>query len=306
MLAAGAAPEVVKAYVQNWTTPYSISADDVLRLHDKGAPTDVLTAVIRRSGELQAQRAAVAASNAPATASATPENPESESPPSFIYPYPTSYRAYTYSVSVPCLTRFCPATAMTTGQRLTVSATIHGRGTATGTILITLTIATATVGTDMVMPGMAMAIRAMDTAIPATATGTRMAVPDMDTVIPESRVATACRCMAAATPAALGLVAFTRAADGRAAAIRGAVTLAGVAGTVAGVAGTVAAVAGADRAFRSFLLLFVLSALAPAEARRVRVRARGTIKSKDIQPSSAAVDRAPAGPTILVRYAGRA
>src|SRR5438045_310125 len=42
---AGTDPAVVKSYVQTWPTPYSVTANDILRLHDLGVPSDVLTAL---------------------------------------------------------------------------------------------------------------------------------------------------------------------------------------------------------------------------------------------------------------------
>src|SRR5690349_18995287 len=53
MVQAGADTAVIKAYIQNWTTRFSVSADEILHLHDIGLPTDVLTTLIQRSAELQ-------------------------------------------------------------------------------------------------------------------------------------------------------------------------------------------------------------------------------------------------------------
>jgi hypothetical protein len=110
MLSARTDASVIKAYIQNWTSPFSLTADDILHLHDIGASTDVLTALISHSSELQAQAAVVA----------TPANPvppdlvATNMPPAVLYPYPTdnpapsaesypsyapvySYPAYSYS-----------------------------------------------------------------------------------------------------------------------------------------------------------------------------------------------------------------
>ena len=50
----GADPAVVKAFIQSWRTPYSISADEILRLHAVGVPSDALTALIQHGAELSA------------------------------------------------------------------------------------------------------------------------------------------------------------------------------------------------------------------------------------------------------------
>jgi len=108
MLEGGADSEVVKAYVLNWTTPYTVTSDDILRLHDHHATTEVLTSLIRRSGELQAQRNATqpatqALQQASAVAPGVPDytQPQDDNPPAVIYPYPSSYPAYTYSYLYP-------------------------------------------------------------------------------------------------------------------------------------------------------------------------------------------------------------
>lgn len=97
MMEGGTDAVVVKAYVLNWNQPFSISADEILRLHDLGASSEVLTALIRRSGELQARKAVAAATNQtvasyPAMANA--------SAPAIVYPYPAT-AAYDYSYLSP-------------------------------------------------------------------------------------------------------------------------------------------------------------------------------------------------------------
>lgn len=76
----GADAGVVKAFVQNWSTPYSLTADDVLRLHDAGVPSDVLTAMINRSGELSRPAKSAAPAQAPTE--------QETMPPAVLYPYP--------------------------------------------------------------------------------------------------------------------------------------------------------------------------------------------------------------------------
>ena len=52
---AGTDPAVMKAYIQNWRTPYSVSADNLLYQHSLGVPSDVLTTLIQHQSELSGQ-----------------------------------------------------------------------------------------------------------------------------------------------------------------------------------------------------------------------------------------------------------
>jgi hypothetical protein len=107
---AGTDPGVIGAFIQSWQTPYSVSADDILRLHALGVPSDVLTTLIQHGAELGAQ---VAAANpnpvVTAPSPATPYQPPSGAPvvadqypppvtypDTAVYPYP-DYPAYDYS-----------------------------------------------------------------------------------------------------------------------------------------------------------------------------------------------------------------
>src|ERR1041384_1373947 len=49
MVRSGADPNVVKAFIQNWTGRFTVTADEILHLHDVGASSDVLTTLIHRS-----------------------------------------------------------------------------------------------------------------------------------------------------------------------------------------------------------------------------------------------------------------
>jgi hypothetical protein len=102
--------QVIEAFIKNWTTPFSLNADEILHLHDLGAPTDVLTTLISRSEELQAQVSAppdLVTTNLPPPAVLYPYPMESYPPASTSpYSYPAippsySYPAYAYSSPSP-------------------------------------------------------------------------------------------------------------------------------------------------------------------------------------------------------------
>jgi hypothetical protein len=82
MAAARIDPQVIKAFIENWTTPYTVSSDEILHLHDIGISTDVLTTLIRRSAQLQAQTTPISNSG-PMVPNLVTTNP-----PAMIYPYP--------------------------------------------------------------------------------------------------------------------------------------------------------------------------------------------------------------------------
>ena len=76
LMASGADPAVIKAFIQNWPAPYSVTADDILHLHQGGLPSDVLTAFINHAGELAARVHAAAGSHPlPSTAPVNPPAP---------------------------------------------------------------------------------------------------------------------------------------------------------------------------------------------------------------------------------------
>ena len=109
----GTDPAVLKAFIQSWQTPYSVSADDILRLHDRGVPSDVLTSLIQHGAELGAQVPAAGAANmnpvavnpsAPAASpwtAPTTSQPTSPAPPAavqYVAPatYPVEVPVYSY------------------------------------------------------------------------------------------------------------------------------------------------------------------------------------------------------------------
>ena len=103
---AGADPGVIKSFVQNWTGRFSVNADQILHLHSVGVSTDILTTLIHRSADLQAQPLPAGVSSAQATAPApgqAPAYPEMAAPatPRWVYPYTTTYPLYTYSYVYP-------------------------------------------------------------------------------------------------------------------------------------------------------------------------------------------------------------
>jgi hypothetical protein len=55
---AGTDPDVIKAFIQSWASPYSISVADILHLKQIGLPSDLLTALIQHGAELAAQEPA--------------------------------------------------------------------------------------------------------------------------------------------------------------------------------------------------------------------------------------------------------
>jgi hypothetical protein len=104
LVQAGADPGVIKTYIENWATPYSVTADEILHLHDIGAPSDVLTALIQRSAQLQAQAQPTPTAPAAGQTNAPASYPEMAvtNPPAYLYPYPSSPSS-TYSYLYPDL-----------------------------------------------------------------------------------------------------------------------------------------------------------------------------------------------------------
>jgi hypothetical protein len=58
-------PAVIRAFIQIWATPYSVSVDEVVHLLDLGVPSDVLRLLVQHEAEL---RAPAPASNNPGVA----------------------------------------------------------------------------------------------------------------------------------------------------------------------------------------------------------------------------------------------
>src|SRR5690349_8417938 len=59
-------PVVIKAYIQNSSTAYNPSANEIVALKQHGVSDDVLTAMLVRGGEMRAQSAQGAPSASPA------------------------------------------------------------------------------------------------------------------------------------------------------------------------------------------------------------------------------------------------
>jgi hypothetical protein len=105
MVEQGVAPDVILSFVENSSVAYSPSAADILYLHERGVPSQVITAVIRRGGELRANASRMYAENqnrnavAPAKAGNSNQNisaAASMTQPavSYVYNYPQPYPVY--------------------------------------------------------------------------------------------------------------------------------------------------------------------------------------------------------------------
>jgi hypothetical protein len=55
LVASGTDAAVVKAFIQSWQTPYSVSTDDILRLQELGVSTDIISTLLQRQTELSVQ-----------------------------------------------------------------------------------------------------------------------------------------------------------------------------------------------------------------------------------------------------------
>jgi hypothetical protein len=106
MVQSHADESVIKAFIQSWPNTYSLSADQILHLHDIGVSNDLLTTLIRRSAQLQAQATPMFAPGPmvpggtnvpPPYADMTSTNP----PPAYLYPYPGGDSTSSYSYFYP-------------------------------------------------------------------------------------------------------------------------------------------------------------------------------------------------------------
>ena len=101
----GVEPDVVMNYVENSNVPYHLSAEEIVRLHDLGVPSPIITAMIRHGAQVQQQaaaayaqsqqRAAEAAQAASASANTYSAPVYSPPPPTVNYNY--AYPQYVYS-----------------------------------------------------------------------------------------------------------------------------------------------------------------------------------------------------------------
>jgi hypothetical protein len=104
LVESGVNEEVVKSYVKNSATSYPLSADDILVLNQRGVPSEVIVAMLTRSGELRAQRVSAMAAAMPLPAPAQPGPVYAQSAPAYpaaqsaVYAtepaYPTTYNYY--------------------------------------------------------------------------------------------------------------------------------------------------------------------------------------------------------------------
>ncbi len=96
MLVRRTQPQAIKAFLEGWSQPFSVSEDDLMHLNDLGAPIDVQVALIRRSAQLEAE------SMPPEAPDGSPAGEISSNPPAVLYPYPsTAYTPHLYSYSYP-------------------------------------------------------------------------------------------------------------------------------------------------------------------------------------------------------------
>ena len=93
----GISAEVIKAYIDGWQKPYTLSAADLITLKEHSVPDEIATAIIRRGGALANE--AILAKNVPAqSVSGTPRgytvvDPESYEYFNYYYLYPRTLAA---------------------------------------------------------------------------------------------------------------------------------------------------------------------------------------------------------------------
>jgi hypothetical protein len=101
----GVEPDVVLNYVENSNVPYHLSAEEIVRLHDLGVPSPIITALIRHGAKVQqeavaayaqSQQKAVEAARA-ASASATAYAAPVYTPPPATVTYNYAYPEYAYA-----------------------------------------------------------------------------------------------------------------------------------------------------------------------------------------------------------------
>ena len=104
MRAANVDVPVVQSFVENSPTPYRLSADDIVYLHEHSVEPAIITAMIKRGAELRAQALQKTPSPAvpqqPVVVSSTPAQPIIVNPPAttVVYPaYDYSYPGYSYN-----------------------------------------------------------------------------------------------------------------------------------------------------------------------------------------------------------------
>jgi hypothetical protein len=92
----GTDPAVTKAFIESWQTPYSVSANDILHLHDLGVPTDTLVTLIQHASQVSA---------------AVTTNPVVAANASVPYPAATAPTDQSWSASPPIPDQYAPQPA---------------------------------------------------------------------------------------------------------------------------------------------------------------------------------------------------
>lgn len=102
MLDAGVNQGVIKTYIESAPVLYQPTADEIIALHQRGVPSDLVAAMLRRGGELRAQTAtALAAQPAPMADAAASGISDS-------YPTQTVDPIYAYDYSYPTFVSYYP------------------------------------------------------------------------------------------------------------------------------------------------------------------------------------------------------
>ncbi len=99
MYQGGVEADVILNYVENSSVPYHLSAEEIVRLHDLGVPSPIVTALIRHGAKVQQQATAAYAQSqqkAAEEAKAAPAYVNTYSAPVYTAPPPVVTYNYTY------------------------------------------------------------------------------------------------------------------------------------------------------------------------------------------------------------------
>jgi hypothetical protein len=99
MKESGIETAVIKAHIEQSTTVYPPSAEEIIYLHEHGVPAEIITAFIRRGNELRAQAEQAAKESQKGAAQAAPMPPPAGGVQAPVYAYPAapSYPSYAYT-----------------------------------------------------------------------------------------------------------------------------------------------------------------------------------------------------------------
>jgi hypothetical protein len=110
----GVDSSVIKSFVENYPVAYHPSADEVIALHDAGISSDIIAALLRRTGELRTKQIQARKASGPVEAPQSsvqivaPQQTVPAPQVNYVYPsygYPsygyTTYPAYSYSYALP-------------------------------------------------------------------------------------------------------------------------------------------------------------------------------------------------------------